>query len=552
MPSVTRSRRHVSCLALLVALLAYVAIPVSRAQAACSTTYPVGSANDGVVSFLATGGEPVFAATTFQAVEEGSLVYDSTTNSLKICDGTQWTALLTAAGGGSSQWVNGTGGTIYYNGGNVGIGNDTPQHPLDVTGTATANAMLVKPTTGLAAPGSGSALNLDALGDVVIATPAGGQLLAYNGTSSKWENQTIGGAGISADSLDFTEFKDALALDASTDIAVDGTEVLSVTNTGTGNSFVVNDAASDTTPFLIDASGRIGIGTTSPSAALHVADLASNTISVMVSPNAPAYGVAIDAGATGGGWAREFGFSYGGSKLGSFGFYATAGTPTYAYINANQAGAVNGYSGPDLVVTSAGHVGIGIAAPSYRLDIRTPDSSRVINTRSFNTLGQYHHVFQNNSGTDVGNILVSTTATQFNTSSDRRIKDDIVPTSAGLAELLKLNVYDFVFKSDSLRRKHVGFMAQEVKELFPDAVATNGDDGVQPLADGKEPWSVDYGRLTPLLVKSIQELKAANDHLTADNGALKKQLQDNAHATAELRAQLHALQVKLDALSEAR
>lgn len=39
---------------------------------------------------------------------------------------------------------------------------------------------------------------------------------------------------------------------------------LTIQNNGTGNSFVVNDVASDTTPFLIDASGNIGVGTSNP------------------------------------------------------------------------------------------------------------------------------------------------------------------------------------------------------------------------------------------------------------------------------------------------
>ena len=47
-----------------------------------------------------------------------------------------------------------------------------------------------------------------------------------------------------------TEFKDALTLDASTDISVTGSYIFSITNSGTGNSFVVNDQASDTTPFV--------------------------------------------------------------------------------------------------------------------------------------------------------------------------------------------------------------------------------------------------------------------------------------------------------------
>ncbi|KFM15712.1 hypothetical protein SCCGRSA3_02610 [Marine Group I thaumarchaeote SCGC RSA3] len=52
--------------------------------------------------------------------------------------------------------------------------------------------------------------------------------------------------------------------------------VLNVTNTGTGESFRVNDAASpDTTPFVIDAAGSVGIGTADPAAPLHVLQSAS-------------------------------------------------------------------------------------------------------------------------------------------------------------------------------------------------------------------------------------------------------------------------------------
>jgi hypothetical protein len=85
---------------------------------------------------------------------------------------------------------------------------------------------------------------------------------------------TVSGSGaswlIDDDALNFTEFSDTLALDASTDIAISGSQVLSLTNTGTGNSFVVNDQASDTTPFVIDASGNIGIGLAVPTQALDV------------------------------------------------------------------------------------------------------------------------------------------------------------------------------------------------------------------------------------------------------------------------------------------
>jgi hypothetical protein len=45
---------------------------------------------------------------------------------------------------------------------------------------------------------------------------------------------------------------------------------LTIQNNGTGNSFVVNDAASDTSPFVINAFGDVGIGVTFPTHKLSV------------------------------------------------------------------------------------------------------------------------------------------------------------------------------------------------------------------------------------------------------------------------------------------
>ena len=58
----------------------------------------------------------------------------------------------------------------------------------------------------------------------------------------------------------------------------EGNELLTLTNTTAGVSFRVNDQASDTTPFVIDASGNVGIGTATPAAKLDIAG-SSSTIS---------------------------------------------------------------------------------------------------------------------------------------------------------------------------------------------------------------------------------------------------------------------------------
>jgi hypothetical protein len=58
---------------------------------------------------------------------------------------------------------------------------------------------------------------------------------------------------------------------ASLDIQATTGVAMRITNTGVGNSFVVEDSAStDTSPFVIDSAGRVGIGTTLPAELLDV------------------------------------------------------------------------------------------------------------------------------------------------------------------------------------------------------------------------------------------------------------------------------------------
>lgn len=104
---------------------------------------------------------------------------------------------------------------------------------------------------GLGAAAAGSSVTDGDKGDISV-----------SGSGANWL--------INDDALDFTKFKDALTLDASTDIEINGSLVFSLTNTGTGNSFVVNDQAADSTPFLIDTAGKVGIGLTTPTQALDV------------------------------------------------------------------------------------------------------------------------------------------------------------------------------------------------------------------------------------------------------------------------------------------
>mgnify|MGYP003625411800 FL=1 len=121
---------------------------------------------------------------------------------------------------------------------------------------------------------------------------------------------------------------------------------------------------------------------------------------------------------------------------------------------------------------------------------------RILNLANDSTGGATVQRFINGNGT-VGSIVTNASATAFNTSSDYRLKEDLQDFE-GLDLVSKIPVYDYKWKADESRS--YGVMAHELAEVLPQAVS--GD------KDAEEMQSVDYSKIVPLLVKSIQELKA--------------------------------------------
>jgi hypothetical protein len=108
--------------------------------------------------------------------------------------------------------------------------------------------------------------------------------------------------------------------------------------------------------------------------------------------------------------------------------------------------------------------------------------------------------FKDGAGTGGGYITLNTTAntTAYNTSSDARLKTNYETFNAlAIIKEMTPRQYERVCAPGV---KEIGFIAQELYEVYPDAVSV-GDADVE-----KRPWGVDYGRITPILVKAIQEL----------------------------------------------
>jgi hypothetical protein len=94
--------------------------------------------------------------------------------------------------------------------------------------------------------------------------------------------------------------------------------------------------------------------------------------------------------------------------------------------------------------------------------------------------------------------------------SDINKKKDFEKSTIGLNAILNLKPTLYRMKSeDETTEKHLGFIAQEVKDYIPQAY-------VETIAEGKDGGvhiGLNYQAITTTLVKAIQELKAENDTL---------------------------------------
>jgi hypothetical protein len=141
------------------------------------------------------------------------------------------------------------------------------------------------------------------------------------------------------------------------------------------------------------------------------------------------------------------------------------------------------------------------------------------------------------SGTVVGTISVTTTATAYNTSSDYRLKENVTADWDATTRLKQLNPVRFNFISNADITVD-GFLAHEVQDIVPEAISGTKDamrdeeyevtpavldeDGnvVTPAVMGTRSvpdyQGIDQSKLVPLLVKTIQELEARITALEAN------------------------------------
>jgi len=123
-------------------------------------------------------------------------------------------------------------------------------------------------------------------------------------------------------------------------------------------------------------------------------------------------------------------------------------------------------------------------------------------------------------GSPVGSISHNGTNTSFNTSSDYRLKENVVPLTGATDRLNQLQVHRFNFIADPDTTVD-GFIAHEAQEVVPECV-TGIKDEVD--ADGNPVYQgIDQSKLVPLLTAALQEAIAKIETLEAKVAALEVQ-----------------------------
>ena len=111
------------------------------------------------------------------------------------------------------------------------------------------------------------------------------------------------------------------------------------------------------------------------------------------------------------------------------------------------------------------------------------------------------------SGTQVGSISVTTTATAYNTSSDYRLKDNPQPLTGSGAFIDALKPKTWNWKADGSRG--VGFIAHEVQEVSPGSVVGE--------KDGEQMQTMEYGS-AEFIANIIAELQSLRQRVAELEG----------------------------------
>jgi len=396
---------------------------------------------------------------------------------------------------------------------------------ITVTGTVAATAVTGDGSglTGLPA-GVGGANGVTFNDNVKAQFGAGNDLQIYHDGSNSYLNNTTGNLTLDASGI--------VSLDSAFSSGTTG-GIIRLNDAGTqfgdlyedsGNFLIAsaqvdkdiifkgNDGGGIITAMTIDmsAGGNVGIGTNSPDTKVQIKGTINS--SQLILGGTDSRGLKISTTNEGGQNDGSVIFDAQdteGSGVNSNLIFKNGGTESLR-INGNGSkdfGSFQAFSGGYNTIIGAGSA----ASYALRLDATGTGSAGVLQV--VNGYGQ------------VGSISVNGASTQFNTSSDYRLKTDVQPMTGASARVQALNPVNFEWIADGNRTD--GFLAHEAQEVVPEAVVGNKDamrdepyevtpavlddddnvttGAVMGTRSVPDYQGIDQSKLVPLLTAALQE-----------------------------------------------
>lgn len=179
-------------------------------------------------------------------------------------------------------------------------------------------------------------------------------------------------------------------------------------------------------------------------------------------------------------------------------------TPTFFPMSGGALSGPLAMSSGNLTVLG-GSVGIGTSSPAYKLDV----------TGDVNINASYAFRF---GGTSV------CTSVGCTSSSDRRLKENILPLQSSLEKVMQLEgvSYNYKDKTKFTGENQIGVIAQDVEKVFPEVVRTDSKTGLKSVA---------YDHLVAPMIEAMKEqqrqissLKEQNEQMRAELDQIKAQL----------------------------
>ncbi|MFZ5942230.1 MAG: tail fiber domain-containing protein [Bacteroidota bacterium] len=120
------------------------------------------------------------------------------------------------------------------------------------------------------------------------------------------------------------------------------------------------------------------------------------------------------------------------------------------------------------------------------------------------------------SATAANDLRITADGTLTTSTSDARLKTNLVAIDGALEKIRSMQGYRFNWKSGSDGKPDVGFLAQDMQQIFPEAVFENPADGY---------LGINYSRLPVLLVEAVKEQQRIIEEKESEISELKNRIE---------------------------